>query len=228
MNGKLLLHKDGHSAGTVSKGEAIELLAVLRGGQSSFVVGADEPVSVLRIAAATLRAVLARDPKVVRYFERPLEWPGASRFRQLLRDYGISRSCAVELVAAMTLRTAPAGTRLATEGAAVGALQIINKGNVSGSKTLDGVSALVSQFGEGSLFGGAELCLEKGYGLSYEAVTDVELIEIDRAVVLAALRGAPELTSLLEAFGVFGQRAAEPAAPTASARGASSYGSMRS
>jgi ATP-binding cassette subfamily B protein len=209
LTGELLLVENGRSAGAVTAGEAIEPLAVLRGGPCSYEVRApDDVVSVLQIEASAVREIVATDPDVGAFIERPLAWPGAARFRQRLRDYGVMRDCAIDLIAAMTLRVAPAGTRLAGEGTPVPVLRIINKGTVSASKTFDGVPAPIAQLGEGTLFGGVELSVDKPYSLSYDAVTSVELLDIDREVVLDLLQRAPELATLLEAFTVFGRDAA--------------------
>jgi ATP-binding cassette, subfamily B, bacterial HlyB/CyaB len=205
VSGQLLLFEHGRSTGTVSQGETVGLLGVLRGGLSAFEVGAGEPVTVLWVAAATVQQIVGREPKLARFIERPLEWPGAARFRQLLRDYGIARECAVDLIAAMTWHSAPASTRLAGEGDPVTAIQIVNSGSVAVSKSIDGTSAPFMQLAEGNVFGGPEICADRGYARTYDATTAVELLLIDRTLILEVLHRAPQLATLLEAFRGFGK-----------------------
>ena len=90
LNGTLQLELNGRSVGSISKGQSIELLGVLGGGRSSFAVRADEPVSLLRISANTLREVIARDPEGLaarrahaRVARRSAVSPAAARLRRV-------------------------------------------------------------------------------------------------------------------------------------------------
>ncbi len=215
LAGQLQLIDGGRSAGSVGQGDAVELLELLGSGRCRFEVRAEEPVSMLWIAAATVRELIARDPGVAQLIARPIEWPGAGRFRRLLRDYAVPREAVASLVGAMTLRTVEAGTRLASPGEPVTVLQIVNRGAVTAAKSIEGVAAQLTQLGEGDLFGGPELCSGKPYAMAFDATGAAEIIEIERAVVLEALHRAPQLTPLLEAFRMFVPPAAPPVASPA-------------
>jgi ATP-binding cassette subfamily B protein len=212
LGGQLQLVDGGRSAGSMGQGDAVELLELLRGGRCRFEVRAEDTVSVLWIAAGTVRELVERDPSVAQLIARPLEWPGAGRFRRLLRDYAIPREAAASLIAGMTMRTVEAGTRLASPGDPVTVLQIVNRGAVTAAKSIEGVAAQLTQLTEGDLFGGPELCAGKPCAMAFDATSAAEIIEIERAVVLEALHRAPQLTPLLEAFRMFVPPPAPPAA----------------
>jgi len=93
-----------------------------------------------------------------------------------------------------------AGTTLARENTNATTLQIVNRGIVSASRLIDGTPIPLAELREGSSFGGSEISLEKPYSLSYSAVTDVELLVVDRDHVIDALHRAPGLSTLLAAF----------------------------
>ena len=200
VSGQLQVYDGGHSIGAIGPGECVELLQLVRAEPSRVEVRADASVRILWLDAASFRAVLARDTASAQLLARCLEWPGAARFRLLLHHYGVDRGSAVQLIGSLNVRSAAAGSQLARENTSATTLQIVTRGVVSATRLIDGTPMPLSELREGSIFGGAEISLEKPYSLSYTAVTDVELLVIERRHVIDALHRAPELSTLLDAF----------------------------
>ena len=200
VSGQLQVYDGGHSIGAIGAGECVELLQLVRGEPSRVEVRAEAPVRILWLEALPFRAVLVRDSASARLLTRCLEWPGAARFRQLLHHYGVDRESTVQLIGSMQLKSMAAGSALARENTSATTLQIVTRGIVSATRLIDGTPMPLAELREGSIFGGTEISLEKPYSMSYTAVTDGELLVIDRRYVIDALHRAPELSTLLDAF----------------------------
>ncbi len=198
VSGQLHLVRDDAECDMAGPGASIEALAVLRNEPAIATARARGPVRVVQIAATLLRDVGVRDPRMARVLANVVQCSTIARFSQLLRDQNLERTDAIDLVAAMTIRAVRTGTRIASEAEDCTALRIVHAGTISASKNLDGVAALVSQLGEGTRLGGPELVTMQPHRLTYEALTDVVLVELPRDLLLELLPRSPQLATVLE------------------------------
>ena len=125
----------------------------------------------------------------------------------------MSRECAVELIAAMSRRTVR-GRHARCRRELTGHRAQDHQSGHAGFEQDDGRrarAARTARRGDAVRWRGA--VRGAAYALTYDAETEVELLEIDREVVQGQLARSPELANLLEAFPIVRTKKATPKKP---------------
>lgn len=196
-----ILDANGNSVtvAELTRGESFGETALLEeGAKRSATVVALKPLRLLTLEARRFRRMLAQTPGMQNSFEQIAETIAVSNFLKVCTPFGALRPHQARALGQKLgrVRAAP-GEVIVEQGASGSRCYLIRSGQVEVILRTDGRERRIATLNRGALFGEAALLMDSPRNATVRAIGFVDLLELRREDLLAALGSDPNVAQRL-------------------------------